>query len=118
MRKVCGFTVPKPLVVTSNKGRAKHNHKVRHIIYPDLGRFKKACGNCRYRDTEDKRSRCLLGDKDFNLKYYGFQETASNGVVLTLGAVPTGLKYHSLRVAVDAYLHKHSQSSDNGGQRG
>lgn len=118
MRKHCNFKLPKPLIITSNKRRKKYNHKVKYIIYPDLSRFKKACRNCRFRTVENKRSRCLLGDKDFNIKYYGFIETRPKGVVLSLGAVPTGLKYHPLRVAVDAYIKKHSQNSNGGGNRG
>ena len=78
------------MVITSNKGRKKYNDKTRYIIYPELSKFRKACFNCVYREVKDKRSSCRLKDKDFTIKYYGFIEAMPKGIVLSLGAVPTG----------------------------
>jgi len=108
MRKRCNFTVPKPFVVLSTHA-LKRNAYRKHIVYPDLTRFKKACLSCPLRRVENKRSFCRINDTQFMLKFYGIDTNRSKGVYISLGAVPTDLRPHPLAMDVEAYLKKYRQ---------
>lgn len=110
MKKCCSFQVPKPFVIHSNKA-LKRNGYVKYIIYPDLSRFKKACLNCRFREARNNRSYCLLGDKDFMLKFYGIIERMPKGILLSIGAIPLYLKPYCLSVDIEAYFSRHTKKS-------
>jgi len=110
MRKRCNFKVPKPFVILSTKGSKKNEYR-KHIIYPDLNNFKKACLNCHYRNTKDKKSSCAIRDPQFMLKFYGIIEGLPKGILLSRGTVPADLKLHSLAVEIEAYFDRHRQRS-------
>jgi len=112
MKKRCNFNLPIPLVILSTKGLVRNKHR-RYIIYPDLSRFRKACLNCRLRAVENKRSRCLIEDSDFLLKFYGIYPNLPKGIYVSLGAVPPDLKAHPLRVEIESFINSHAKAKKN-----
>ena len=109
MRKHCNFILPRPFIILSSKGLKRNNYR-KYIIYPDLSRFKKACFNCHYRIVKNKQSTCLIGNKDFHLKYYG--KTASDGILVCLGSVPGDIRSRAIGREVLDYLAYHVQKSN------
>lgn len=114
MKKRCSFNLPVPLVILSTKGLVRNKHR-RYIIYPDLSRFKKACLSCRLRKVKDKRSNCLINDKDFSLKFYGIYPDLPKGIYVSLGAVPADLRAHPLCVEIESYLKSHAKAKMKSG---
>jgi len=113
MVKRCGFTLPRPFVILSNKGLRKNGYR-KYIIYPDLSRFKRACLNCPRRRVKGKRSSCGLADRDFMLKFYGIDKRAGVGVLVCLGSVPGDIRARTLGNEVRAYLDHHSRKRNGG----
>jgi hypothetical protein len=112
MREHCNFKLPKPLVILSSKGLKRNGYR-RYVIYPDLSKFKRACLNCGYREVENKRSGCRLGDPEFMMKFYGFDSKSPKGVLITQGAPPPELP-RSWMPEIEAYFERHQKS--NGGR--
>ena len=113
MVKRCGFTLPRPFVILSNKGLRKNGYR-KYIIYPDLSRFKGACLNCPHRRVRSKRSSCGLADRDFMLKFYGIDKRAGVGVLVCLGSVPGDIRARALGREALAYIAAHVPKRNGG----
>lgn len=111
MVKRCGFTLPRPFIILSNKGLKRNGYR-KYIIYPDLSRFKKACLNCPHRQVKGKRSTCAIGDRDFMLKFYGIDESAGVGVLVCLGSVPGDIQTRAVGREALAYISNHAPKTN------
>ena len=111
--KRCGFTLPRPFIILSNKALKKNGYR-KYIIYPDLSRFKGACLHCPHRRVKGKRSSCALGDRDFMLKFYGIDKCAGVGVLVCLGSVPGDIQARALGREALAYITAHVPKRNGG----
>ena len=114
MVKHCGFILPRPFIILSNKGLKRNGYR-KYIIYPDLSRFKKACLNCPHRRVKDSRSSCAIGDQDFMLKFYGIDKSANSGVLVCLGSVPGDIQARALGREALAYISSHAPKTNGRG---
>jgi len=114
MVKHCGFILPRPFIILSNKALKRNGYR-KYIIYPDLSRFRGACLHCRFRVVNGKRSSCAIGDRNFMLKFYGIDKSAGVGVLVCLGSVPGDIQARAVGREALAYIAAHVPKRNGGG---